>query len=51
MAPDGKGKYRFVDPALQSLSVGQKALLRLDAGQRKAVKQQLQAIRVAVTRG
>lgn len=51
VAPDGKGKYRFVDPALQSLSVGQKALLRLDAGQRKAVKQQLQAIRVAVTRG
>lgn len=49
--PDGKGKYRFVDPALQALSVGQKALLRLDVGQRKAVKQQLQAIRVAVTRG
>lgn len=49
--PDGKGKYRFVDPALQSLSVGQKALLRMDAAQQQAVKQQLRAIRVAVTRG
>ena len=48
---DGKGRYRFTDPALQSRSVGQKALLRMDAGQRQAVKQQLRAIRAAVTRG
>lgn len=49
--PDERGKYRFTDPALQSLSVGQKALLRLDAEQARAVKQQLRAIRAAVTRG
>ena len=49
--PDGKGRYRFVDPALQSLSVGQKALLRMDATQQQAVKQQLRALRAAVTRG
>ncbi|MGH8055280.1 MAG: DUF3014 domain-containing protein [Stenotrophomonas sp.] len=49
--PDGKGKYRFVDPALQSLSVGQKALLRMDATQQQAVKQQLRAVRAAITRG
>ncbi len=49
--PDGKGKYRFVDPALQSLSVGQKALLRMDMAQQQAVKKQLRAIRAAITRG
>ncbi|WP_313320231.1 DUF3014 domain-containing protein [Stenotrophomonas sp.] len=48
---DGKGRYRFVDPALQSLSVGQKALLRMDAAQQGAVKQQLRAVRAAITRG
>ncbi len=46
---DGKGRYRFVDPALQSLSVGQKALLRMDAAQQQAVKQQLRALRAAIT--
>jgi len=49
--PDGKGRYRFVDPALQSLSIGQKALLRMDASQQQAVKQQLRALRAAITRG
>lgn len=48
---DGKGRYRFVDPALQSLSVGQKALLRMDLAQQQAVKRQLRAFRAAVTRG
>lgn len=48
---DERGKYRFVDPGLQSRSVGQKLLLRLDAEQSRAVRQQLRAIRQAVTRG
>lgn len=48
---DERGRYRFVDPELQALSVGQKAMLRLDAGQAAAVKQQLRALRVAITRG
>ncbi|MCC4597210.1 DUF3014 domain-containing protein [Xanthomonas campestris pv. phormiicola] len=42
------GKYRFVDPALESLSVGQKALLRLGPAQAEAVRTQLQAIRAAL---
>ena len=48
---DERGRYRFVDPGLQSRSVGQKLLLRLDAEQSRAVRQQLRAIRQAVTRG
>jgi len=48
---DERGRYRFVDPGLQSRSVGQKLLLRLDAEQSRAVRQQLRAIRAAVTRG
>ncbi|WP_386262898.1 DUF3014 domain-containing protein, partial [Xanthomonas translucens] len=44
------GKYRFVDPALESLSVGQKALLRLGPAQAVAVRKQLQAIRAALVR-
>ncbi|WP_434030364.1 DUF3014 domain-containing protein [[Pseudomonas] boreopolis] len=48
--PNGRGKYRFVDPALESLSVGQKALVRLGPGQEAAVKRQLRAIRAALTR-
>ena len=44
------GKYRFVDPALESLSVGQKALLRLGPTQAEAVRKQLQAIRAALVR-
>lgn len=48
---DERGRYRFVDPDLQSRSVGQKALLRLDGEQARAVKQQLRALRAALTRG
>ncbi|WMJ70270.1 DUF3014 domain-containing protein [Stenotrophomonas sp. 24(2023)] len=48
---DERGRYRFADPALQSRSVGQKALLRLDLQQERAVKQQLRALRAVVTRG
>ncbi|MFL6958685.1 DUF3014 domain-containing protein [Nocardiopsis yanglingensis] len=48
---DERGRYRFVDPDLQSRSVGQKALLRMDATQERAVKQQLRAIRSSLTRG
>lgn len=44
------GKYRFVDPALESLSVGQKALLRLGPAQDEAVRKQLRAIRAALVR-
>ncbi|MGF6418037.1 GNAT superfamily N-acetyltransferase [Stenotrophomonas sp. AN71] len=47
---DERGRYRFVDPALQSRSIGQKALLRMDVAQARAVKQQLRAIRSAITR-
>ncbi|MDR6675266.1 DUF3014 domain-containing protein [Xanthomonas sp. 1678] len=44
------GKYRFADPALESLSVGQKALLRLGPAQAEAVRKQLRAIRAALIR-
>jgi len=47
---DERGRYRFVDPTLQSRSIGQKALLRMDPAQARAVKQQLRAIRTAITR-
>lgn len=47
---DERGRYRFVDPTLQSRSIGQKALLRMDPAQARAVKQQLRAIRGAITR-
>ena len=49
--PNGRGRYRFSDPALESLSVGQKALLRLAPEQAVAVKRQLRAIRAAITAG
>lgn len=48
--PNERGRYRFVDATLQSRSIGQKALLRMDATQARAVKQQLRAIRAAITR-
>ncbi|MGE4458322.1 MAG: DUF3014 domain-containing protein [Stenotrophomonas sp.] len=48
---DARGRYRFVDPQLQARSIGQKALLRLEADQARAVKHQLRAIRRALTRG
>lgn len=49
--PNGRGRYRFSDPALESLSVGQKALLRLAPAQAVEVKRQLRAIRAAITAG
>jgi hypothetical protein len=48
---DAHGKFRFADPALEGLSVGQKALVRLAPDQRVQVKQQLRAIRRAIARG
>ena len=48
---DERGRYRYANPALESLSVGQKALLRLGPTQAAAVKAQLQRIRAAVLRG
>lgn len=50
LEPDGRGKYRFVDPALESCSIGQKALVRLGPEQAAAVKRQLRAIRAALAR-
>ncbi|MBA0227460.1 DUF3014 domain-containing protein [Stenotrophomonas maltophilia] len=47
---DERGRYRFVDSTLQSRSIGEKALLRMDATQARAVKQQLRALRSAITR-
>lgn len=51
LALDERGKYRFVDPDLQARSVGQKALLRLEVAQARAVKQQLRELRTALTGG
>jgi len=51
VTPTASGRLRFVDPALESLSVGQKALLRLAPEQAQAVKLQLQAIRAAIAGG
>ncbi|MCE4352137.1 DUF3014 domain-containing protein, partial [Xanthomonas hortorum pv. cynarae] len=48
---DERGRYRFLDPELESLSVGQKALLRLGPTQATAVKEQLQQIRTALLQG
>ncbi|CAD7714712.1 hypothetical protein LMG31884_12620 [Xanthomonas hydrangeae] len=48
---DERGRYRFVDPALEALSVGQKAVLRLGPAQAAAVKVQLQRIRTALLQG
>ncbi len=49
VVPGANGRLRFADPALESLSVGQKALLRLASEQAEAVKQQLRAFRAAIT--
>lgn len=46
---DERGRYRFVDATLQSRSIGQKALLRMEVAQARAVKRQLRAIRAAIT--
>jgi hypothetical protein len=48
--PNGKGRFRYTDPMLESLSVGQKALVRLGPEQEAAVKTQLKALRTALTR-
>lgn len=48
--PNGKGRFRYTDPSLESLSVGQKALVRLGPEQEAAVKTQLKALRTALTR-
>ncbi|APO97280.1 DUF3014 domain-containing protein [Xanthomonas vesicatoria] len=45
---DARGRYLFADPALEAVSVGQKALLRLGPTQSAAVKAQLQTIRAAL---
>lgn len=45
---DERGRYRFVDPALEGLSVGQKAIVRLGPQQASAVKAQLQRIRATL---
>jgi hypothetical protein len=45
---DTRGRYQFVDPALESLSVGRKALLRLGPEQQAAVKAQLRKLRAAL---
>ncbi|MEL6079104.1 DUF3014 domain-containing protein, partial [Stenotrophomonas maltophilia] len=47
---DERGRYRCVEPTRQSRSLGQKALLRMDAAQARAVKLLLRAIRSAITR-
>ncbi|KRG46262.1 hypothetical protein ARC20_05940 [Stenotrophomonas panacihumi] len=49
VVPGANGKLRFADPSLESLSVGQKAVLRLAPEQAEAVKQQLRAFRAAIT--
>jgi hypothetical protein len=49
--PGAQGRFRFADPALESLSVGQKALVRLSPEQRVAVKRQLRAIRGTLAQG
>ena len=46
-----QGRFLFADPALESLSVGQKALVRLAPDQRQRVKQQLRAIRRSIAQG
>lgn len=47
---DERGRWRYADPALESASVGHKALMRLSAGQQAAVKAQLRALRRALAR-
>jgi len=46
-----QGRFLFADPALESLSVGRKALVRLAPDQRERVKQQLRAIRRSIAQG
>lgn len=51
VVPGPQGRFLYADPALESLSVGQKALVRLSPEQRAAVKRQLRAIRRELARG
>jgi hypothetical protein len=46
-----KVAYEFADPQLESLSSGEKMLLRMNEAQRNAVKTQLKAVRAAVVGG
>jgi Protein of unknown function (DUF3014). len=45
---DERGRWRYVDPDLESASVGHKALMRLSPEQQAAVKGQLRALRKAL---
>ena len=45
------GKVRFADPALEALSVGEKALVRLSPDQRERVKRQLRSLRGTLAQG
>jgi len=47
---DERGRWRYADPALESASVGHKALMRLSAAQQAEVKAQLRALRRALAR-
>lgn len=47
---DARGQYRFVDPQLEGLSIGQKALVRLGPQQQQQVMAQLRNLRAALTR-
>ena len=51
LEPAANGRFRYADPRLESRSVGQKALLRLSAEQRGAVKHQLRALRTELAHG
>ena len=46
-----EANYAFVDPELEALSVGQKALLRLSADDRETVKARMRALREALAGG
>lgn len=45
---DERGRMRYLDPALESASVGHKALMRLSPSQQAAVKAQLRAVRTGL---
>lgn len=51
VVPGPQGRFLYADTALESLSVGQKALVRLSPEQRAAVKRQLRALRRELARG
>jgi hypothetical protein len=47
---DARGQYRFADPQLEALSIGQKTLVRLGSQQQQQVMAQLRNLRAALTR-